>query len=472
MTDLDKRILAYCIKDAACLTKAASEITPDYLDKRYRKFFQNAIRYQQRFHQLITENVVADQLRRRNAAEDKVLWYQQLFRELDAVDLNLAEFEYHLESLQTRYYDTKLKEALLGKDKDGLPIKDARTGLPKPGAVYLLAEANDPKAAWETIKEVGLEIERKSQNNDLIQRGAIHESAAERLVAYEERVKNPDIAWGLLTGFEPLDLVTKGLRPGELMVIGGRHGSGKSVTSLVMAKNIYKGVKHQPPKNVLLVSLEMPKEQYELRFDASYCNLPLDHIELGTLNAEQTERYKQHLKGQQEQANWFYIIDTVRCSAMTIEAELQALMHQFDPDVLIVDYIGLMKANEKAQADHLEQAAVVEELRAIARTYKIPIITPVQLNRDKNKDKERSTQRLSRSDNIGATADIVVQIDEDEDDEEALSNYITYHVIKNRKGASPSFRMYKDFSRMSLRNIDRSDPNTELADDLDLTDEG
>ncbi len=471
MTDLDKKILAYCISDAACLTRAASEVTPDYFDKRYRKFFQNAVKYQQRFHQLITENVIADQLRRGRAAEDKVLWYQQLFRDLKAVDTDLAEFDYDLESLQTRYYDTKLKQALLGKDKDGQPLKDERTGLPKLGAVQLLAEANNPRAAWEVIKEVGLEIERKSQDSSLIQRGAIHESAAERLTAYEEKVRNPESAWGLLTGFEPLDLATKGLRPGELLVIGGRHGSGKSVTALVMAKNIYRGVKHQPPKNVLLISLEMPKEQYELRFDASYCKLPLDGIELGTLNEQQTEHYKKQLKEQQEQANWFYIVDTVKCNSMTIEAELQALMYQFKPDVLIVDYIGLMKANEKQQTDHAEQAAVVEELRALARSWPIPIITPVQLNRDKNKDREKSTQRLSRSDNIGATADVVLQIDEDGDDEEVLSNYITYHVIKNRKGADPSFKMYKDFSQMQLLNIDKHDPNTELADDLNLTDE-
>ena len=470
MTDLNKKILAHCITNAASLVKAGAEVTSAYFERPYRKFFDIALRYQQRFHQLITEPVITDRLRRQNAPEDKVLWYQQLFRELQNIVVDPAEFEYYLEALQTQYYDTMLRQALLGRDKDGQPLKDARTGQPKLGAVQLLTEHNDPKNAWGTIKEVGLEIERKNQSNDLTQRGALHESAAERLTAYEERVANPEQAWGLLTGFEPLDEATKGLKNGDLLVIGGRHGSGKSIISLVIAKNIYKGVKHQPPKNVLLISLEMPKEQYELRLDASYANLPMDSIELGTLNEEQASHYKAQLLEQQQKTNWLYIVDTVKCNALTIEAELQAIMHQFDPDVLIVDYIGLMKANERQKSDHEEQALVVEELRAIARTYKIPVITPVQLNRDKNKDREKSTQRLSRSDNIGATADVVMQIDESEDDEEELSSHITLHITKNRKGATPSFKMYKDFSRMQILNVESPD-DMELTEDVDLTDE-
>lgn len=442
---IDKIILGYCFQNKIFLTKVLSSINNDYFVTEYKKIANASLGYYKKYKKILTWNVLEHFLKQKKAPLDKVLYYEKMYNDITNQKLNDNDFEFYFEEFRKRHWGKLLEDSLIGKGT---------------GAVDILVDQKNPLAAWEKIKKAGLVIETSRQSED-VKRGDIKDSVQQRLEKYEYNKENPEEAYGLKTGFVALDEATKGLKGGEVLVIAGRPGSGKSISAMVIGKNAFKA-----GKNVLLISIEMPKEQYELRFDSSYSGLELDKIEMGKLNDAEEEKYKQCLKDINERENLFYIVDTPRCTPLTVEAELEFLIQSFEIkiDLVIIDYIGIMKADESQKNDNEEQARVIEGVRSIARRYSIPFVVPVQLNRDMTKHR-KGTERLSRSDVIGQTADVVVQIAEPEQEDEVskLDSNIEYHLVKNRKGKSGSpFSMYYNPATMTVEDRDL----TNIIEDL------
>jgi len=84
------------------------------------------------------------------------------------------------------------------------------------------------------------------------------------------------------------------------------------------------------------------------------------------------------------------------------------------------------------------------------------------LNRDKKKGK--GTERIGRSDGIGATCDVFLQIEEKEEEDDDnpifdLDDTMTIFVGKCRDGeANRSFKVYKNFANMVIKNKDIYQP--------------
>ena len=287
---------------------------------------------------------------------------------------------------------------------------------------------------------------KKTLTSGEIAHSSNHDYIDDVLDRYAKTEKSPDVAWGIRTGFHKLDQATFGMKSGEMLVVAARHGNGKSVWLLSAAINVFK-----QGYNVAYVSLEMPTEQMWIRAVACYCGLPINAITEATLSPEQKIQFEAGMKDFKAAKNRFEIIDAPHITVPTIASEMDTIIKEYKPDVLIVDYLGITKPSQAGLQDNLAQASVVEELRALARQKKIPILTAAQLNREpgKGKSKTKGTDRLSRSDVIGATVDVVVQIEE-VDPEEAitrLSDKVKIFVVKNRKGPAPFvFEVRKNFA--------------------------
>lgn len=357
-----------------------------------------------------------------------------------------------------------------------------------------------PKSVWKTIEQ---ERKRKNipWNKTISQKRAYRnltvlrkinpsrifvKNVAEKINSEKlQKIANSNIYWDRIKSIEYIgvrhtydlkfDERLLGCEPNFVANNFIVHNSGKSVSILAMAANIYKGGmiipgldKPQKPKNVMLVSIEMPIDQYERRFYSAIAQVPSQHVKTGQLSLEDEKKLEDAKEMTKNHSARFYIVDRPLCTPAGLEAELQEAMEKFDPDVIIVDYLGIMKSDEPSRSDWEEQGRVVVALRNIGRTHKKPIITAVQLNRDPNKNKDRSTQRLSRSDMIGQTADTVLQIGE-QDDEDKIANmdpYIRYYTIKIRDGSPVEyFDMCTDLSRMQIYDIKISGQSDEEVED-------
>src|SRR5689334_927177 len=87
---------------------------------------------------------------------------------------------------------------------------------------------------------------------------------------------------GVPTGFDKLDRMTAGMHPGDLIIVAGRPGMGKTSFALNIAVNAAAETKG----TVAIFSLEMPKEQLGLRMLCSEARVDAGRMRTGHLMRE------------------------------------------------------------------------------------------------------------------------------------------------------------------------------------------
>jgi len=454
MSSVSRIVLAHCVQNDINLTHCIDSVGHFYFERDVAKVYEVVCDFYRKHEKIITSKLLDKILDGQNMDPEEQQELVDVFEEALDAHVDSKEFEFYLEELKKEYTKRLWQEAMDGKvEEDGEAV---------PGIKELMEQ--DPQKAYELFKSsISIHME-ELQNADSSNCASLDESAEKFLADYEERVKNPEKAYGIRTGYDFLDQQSLGMHPGELFIVGGRHGAGKSVLILNIGVNAYRA-----GKNVLIVSIEMPREQYEQRFYACYCDLPFNAIRAGTLSKEQVDIMKDALKKVQEERknskHYFHIADITSVSAFTVEAEMKKATTKYGvrPDLIVVDYLGIMKSidNSGSKADWQKVLAIAEELRGLARNKSIPVLSAVQLNRDKNKSK--GTERISRSDGVGATCDVYLQIEEkpeeDDDDDQKkvialdLDDVMGIFVGKMRNGESGrSFQLYKKFANILIKN--------------------
>jgi len=451
MNSASRTILAYCVQHEQCLMQCIDKIKPEYFEAQEAQIYKVIAGHHRKYSKLITSNLLDKQLDSENLDVEEQQELVEIFEEAQGINTPPEEFQYHLDEVKREYTQRIWEQTWKGSvGEDG----DRKEGLCD-------LVASDPKKAYDVFKStIGVHME-ELQNEGAARCATLGETADQFLIDYEEGEKNPQKAYGIKTGFDFLDQQTLGIHSGELFLIGGRPASGKSIFLLNVAVNAYRN-----GKNVLIVSIEMPLEQYRQRFYACYCDLPFYGIKTFTLTKEQKQLLKETaLKIKDDEKinrHYLHIADITNVTTYTIEAEIKKVTARCGapPDLLVIDYLGIMKSIDKSQADWQEQGAIAEEVRALGRIKGIPIIGAIQLNRDKNRNK--GTERIGRSDIIGQTCDVFLQIEEKGDNEEEdqkrplsldLDDTINIYVGKCRNGETDrSFQLYKKFANMIVKN--------------------
>ncbi len=130
---------------------------------------------------------------------------------------------------------------------------------------------------------------------------------------------------------------------------------------------------------------------------------------------------------------------------------------KFIPDIIYVDYIGIMNAtyNNKGDNTYTELKRISEEVRAIAGDYGMPIVSAIQTNRQGLEETELDMTNIADSIGIAATADIIVGVVQT-DELRNLGKFI-WQVIKNRYGINKqNIHILVDYCKMRVSN----DPNS------------
>lgn len=181
------------------------------------------------------------------------------------------------------------------------------------------------------------------------------------------------------SGFQAIDdaLLGGGTHRGEIYSWIGLSGTGKSLALVTAAlRNVlYLG------KRVLYISLEMDQDKIAERFDAQFANLPINELQK---NKDLVKKAVDEFKSKRDDSKML-VIKQFPAGSLTVNT-LRAYLQQlsiigFNPDLLIVDYIGEMQ-DYPDMPTYESRYKIVRDLRGLATEEKICIFTAMQPNKN------------------------------------------------------------------------------------------
>ena len=237
---------------------------------------------------------------------------------------------------------------------------------------------------------------------------------------------------GVPTGFVDLDGLTNGLHPGQLIVIAGRPGLGKSTLGLDIARAT--SVKSGLPSAIF--SLEMSKTEITMRLLSAEARVPLHHMRSGTMTDDDWNRLARRM-GEVAEAP-LYIDDSPNLTMMEIRAKARRLRQRNDLRLIVIDYLQLMSGNKKAESRQQEVSELSRSLKLLAKELEIPVIAMSQLNRgaEQRTDKKPQIADLRESGSIEQDADMVILLHREDayEKESPRAGEADFIVAKHRNG--------------------------------------
>jgi replicative DNA helicase len=212
-----------------------------------------------------------------------------------------------------------------------------------------------------------------------------------------------------------------GIGKGELGIVFGNPGGGKSWAVIAMAAHAAK-----LGYNVLYYTLELSETYVARRIDANLLNIPVDQI---TKYRTEVENIVSELPGKIKVKEF----PSGKTTLDNIEQHIEQLKTQYEfiPNIIIIDYIDLLKNSARDRLEGTED--IYTSIRGLARELGLPIITPSQANRTGAKSDIIEGDNIAGSYSKLMIGDIVVSLARNRKDK--LEGTGRWHIMKNRLGA-------------------------------------
>ncbi len=194
---------------------------------------------------------------------------------------------------------------------------------------------------------------------------------------------------GIPTGFTDLDRLLNGLHPGQLIVVAGRPGLGKSTVAMDFVRSA--AIKHGMTS--LIFSLEMSKIEIVMRLLSAEARVPLHVIRSGQLSDDDWTKLARRM-GEISEAPLF-VDDTPNMTLMEIRAKARRLKQRNNLKLIVVDYLQLMASPKRVESRQQEVAELSRGLKLLAKEVECPVIAVSQLNRG---PEQRTDKRPQLSD--------------------------------------------------------------------------
>jgi len=233
-------------------------------------------------------------------------------------------------------------------------------------------------------------------------------SVAAPTLEYIDRLhERKELITGVPTGFEKLDELTSGFQNKDLVVVAARPSMGKTALALNMAEHV--AVK--AGRTVGVFSLEMSKEQLFLRLLCAHARVNAHHLRTGRLGRDEWTRLTLAF-GELTDAKIF-IDDTPGISIFEMRAKSRRLKSERGLDLLIVDYLQLVRGRARYENRTQEISDISRSLKGLAKELGIPVIALSQLSRapeQRGGDHRPQLSDLRESGAIEQDADVVLFI--------------------------------------------------------------
>lgn len=300
-------------------------------------------------------------------------------------------------------------------------------------------------------EEISLACDSKQDPKDMAEEAeakilSVLDRETERDYVHISKAVEEAVEWededhkGLMTGLRDLDWLTNGFGNGQLIIIAGRPGMGKSALAVQAAE----GISKTHPAAVF--TLEMTRREVAgrmLKYHAAMTSRADAVRHLFSLNMQ--------------------IDDTPAITIGHIRSRCRRIKRQHGLSLIVVDYLQLMKGQGNNRNEEI--GSISRGLKEMAKEFSVPVIALSQLSRkvEERADKRPVMSDLRESGEIEQDADLILFVYRDEVYDDMSEARGTAEIIcrKNRNGAIGDCRLtfqgeYTRFGNYDGPRIDRS----------------
>jgi len=305
--------------------------------------------------------------------------------------------------------------------------------------------------AFELLDNAELKLFTISQGNIKKDYRAINDLMREALKQVEELKNKKGGLTGIPSGFTKLDRITSGFQRSDLIIIAARPGMGKTAFALSIARNAsIEGT--ELPRAIGIFSLEMNNTQLVTRMLSAEAEIDSEKMKQGTIADHEWAQLQAKIAKLNDAP--IFIDDTPSISVFELRAKCRRLKQQHNVDMIIIDYLQLMRgddSNNKNGNREQEVSYISRSLKALAKELNVPVIALAQLSRQSERRGNTARPMLSdlrESGSIEQDADIVMFIYRPEyyglsewEDGSPTTQGAEIVIAKHRNGATGSVRL-------------------------------
>lgn len=249
------------------------------------------------------------------------------------------------------------------------------------------------------------------------------------------------------TKYKKIDRVIDGFTPNQFNILAARPSTGKTALALNLAMNM-----QSDDVEVVFISLETSEENLTDRIMSSLTGVHLKKFKSPTerMTLDEADKVNDEL-GKYQNMNI-----RINQDGHTPN-DVRRIINGMDRDshkLVIIDYLQLMKSNNKTNNRQETVADISRELKIMSNAYEdLTILAISQLSRgiESRGDKTPTMSDLRESGQLEQDANIIMMLSRSDDDEDDPTvNEIELHIVKNKDGPLGMVKMdfYKQNQRM------------------------
>lgn len=271
------------------------------------------------------------------------------------------------------------------------------------------------KSASDTIESAEAKLYELAESGD--SRGnfvTLRDSVIIAIEHAEKAFKTEGNVTGITSGLTDMDKKLGGFQESDLLILAGRPSMGKTALATNVAFNAARTYAETGGEHGGIVgffSLEMSADQLATRILADQSGVSGDDIRKGNIKQEDFQSFV--AASQVLSQVPLYIDDTPALSIGAVRTKARRLKRQHGLDMLVIDYLQLLRGNGSKQSTENrvnEVSEITRGLKAIAKELNIPVIALSQLSRqvEQREDKRPQLSDLRESGSIEQDADTVM----------------------------------------------------------------
>ncbi|HSS78410.1 MAG TPA: replicative DNA helicase [Thermoanaerobaculia bacterium] len=214
-----------------------------------------------------------------------------------------------------------------------------------------------------------------SLGEEAIQRGFAQLSHVLHTTLEELEERPGTMLTGVPSGFIDFDRISQGLNRGNLVIIAGRPGMGKTSFAL----NVAQHVAIRERKGVGVFSLEMSQQELALRILCSEADISFSRLRSNRVSQKEWTRIIQTVRTIGDAP--LFIDDSPNPTLLEVASKSRRLKAERGLALVILDYLQLMQAGGRYENRNLEIAAISRGMKQLAKELEVPVIALSQLSR-------------------------------------------------------------------------------------------